>query len=83
MLPVTMDTCLHWNCLKCYILILMIITFPVELDYVSGKANFGGVTMRCHFALFSQESRLLPGSIVTSTDGHIESKTPRWCRPSR
>lgn len=82
MLPVTMDTCLHWSCWKRYRLILMVMTFPVELSYFltcgGGKAHFNCVIMRCNFGLLVQkEIRLLPDSIVTFTDGHVGSKTPR------
>lgn len=95
MLPVAMDTFLHWSCCRCYQLTL-IINVPrviVVFLFTEPVAKLAAVESPSddHFGSFSGESRPpphhppppFPGSIVTCTDGHVGSKTPRWCRPSR
>lgn len=84
MLPVTMDTFLHWSCCRCYKLTLMINVSSGLVIFLSTEA----VVQLTHHEMIILDllvGRAAPpsGSIVTCTDGHVGSKTPRWCRPSR
>lgn len=90
MLPVAMDTFLHWSCCRCYkpTLIINVSRGIVVFLFTEPVAKLTAVESPRddHFGPFNRESRPPtppPGSIVTCTDGHFGSKTPRWCRPSR